>query len=76
MKFYFLLLIISLITINGYSQDQHRIDSLFSVLKKAKPDTAKVNTLNEIVYEFINVNPDTSIYFPAPPSVPQDHLED
>jgi class 3 adenylate cyclase/tetratricopeptide (TPR) repeat protein len=59
------LFIIVIITICGYSQNQQVIDSLLSVLKAAKPDTAKVNTLIRLADEFIdnNPNPDTAIYF-------------
>ncbi|MEP7169200.1 MAG: tetratricopeptide repeat protein [Bacteroidota bacterium] len=39
------------------------IDSLQSVLKTAKEDTAKVNILNGLAFEFRNNNPDTTIYF-------------
>ncbi len=39
------------------------LDSLFTVLKVHKTDTAKVNTLNAIASEFRNNDPDTSIYF-------------
>jgi signal transduction histidine kinase len=42
---------------------QQKIDSLFTVLKTLKPDTAKVNTLDRLAYEFENNNPDTAIYF-------------
>ena len=39
------------------------IDSLQQVLKTAKDDTAKVNTLNVLAQEFYNNKPDTAIYF-------------
>ncbi len=44
-------------------QGQEKIDSLFSVLKVAKEDTAKVNTLNAIAFEYRSNKPDTAIYF-------------
>jgi class 3 adenylate cyclase len=61
MKIYFLLLIIPLITINGYSQDQQLIDSLLSVLKQAKPDTAKADILNNLCIAYEYNNPEKAI---------------
>ena len=40
---------------------QHKIDSLLNVLKRAKEDTTKANTLNALGRELSNSNPDTSI---------------
>ena len=40
---------------------QHKIDSLLQVLKTAKEDTSKVNTLIALGWELRNSNPDTSI---------------
>ena len=37
-------------------------DSLFVVLKNAKEDTAKINALNALAYEFRTDKPDTAIY--------------
>jgi len=64
-KALFLLIVIASIASPSLAQKQgkSRIDSLLSVLKTAKPDTAKVNTLNNLAYEFRNNNPDTTIYF-------------
>ncbi|TRZ70300.1 MAG: response regulator [Bacteroidetes bacterium] len=47
----------------SFSQDQHSIDSLRSVLKTAKADTAKVNTLNALADKFKTNNPDQAITF-------------
>jgi tetratricopeptide (TPR) repeat protein len=44
-------------------QGQEKIDSLFSVLRTAKEDTSKVNTLIALSYESISANPDTAVYF-------------
>ena len=43
------------------AQNQQKIDSLLNVLKTAKEDTNKVNHLNAIGWELMNINPDTSI---------------
>lgn len=43
------------------AQNQQKIDSLLNVLKTAKEDTNKVNRLNAIGWELMNINPDTSI---------------
>jgi tetratricopeptide (TPR) repeat protein len=40
-----------------------KIDSLQHVLKTAKEDTTKINTLNQIAMRFRNSNPDTAICF-------------
>jgi tetratricopeptide (TPR) repeat protein len=40
-----------------------QIDSLKEVLRTAKEDTNKANTLNSLAREFRNSNPDTSVYF-------------
>ena len=65
MKKTLILLIAMLIVYGAFSQKQGRqiTDSLFNVLKISEQDTARVNTLNAIAYEFANNNPDTSIYF-------------
>ncbi len=56
------LLIILFITCQANAQ-QSKTDSLFSVLKSQKEDTAKINTLNNISRQFRSNNPDTAIYF-------------
>jgi signal transduction histidine kinase len=43
------------------AQSQNKIDSLLNVLKTAKDDTSKVNTLNALGTELTNSNIDTSI---------------
>ena len=58
----FLLLLVFSVSICS-AQDQHKTDSLFTALSNAKEDTAKVNTLNAVAYEFRKVNSDTAIYF-------------
>jgi len=62
-----LLLFIFVVCIAGHSHAQKKgsgtVDSLFAVLKTAKADTCKVNTLNAIASEFFRNNPDTAIYF-------------
>jgi two-component system NtrC family sensor kinase len=44
-------------------QGQEKIDSILAVLKVAKQDSTKVNTLNALSYEFRSNDPDTAIYF-------------
>jgi signal transduction histidine kinase len=63
-KVIFLLILIASIIKLSYCQNQgqEKIDSLFTVLKTAKEDTAKVNTLNVLAKEFRSNNPDTAIY--------------
>ena len=58
-------IVITGIAITSFAQKQakSKIDSLFSVLESAKPDTAKVSTLNALAFEFADNNPDTSIYY-------------
>jgi len=48
---------------NAGKQGQEKIDSLFSVLKTAKEDTAKVNTVIALAIECYSKNPDTAFYF-------------
>ena len=64
-KALFLLTVISCIAIQSFAQKQgkSKIDSLLSVLKTAKEDTAKVNKLNALADEFRNNDPDTALYF-------------
>ena len=47
--------------ISTQAQSQNKIDSLLNVLKKAKEDTTKVNTLNALGRELLRSNPDTAI---------------
>src|SRR5689334_25207145 len=47
--------------ISTQAQNQNKIDSLLNVLKGAKEDTNKVNTLNDLGLELTNNNIDTSI---------------
>ncbi len=47
----------------SFSQNQELIDSLLEVLKIQKQDTAKVNTLNALAFEFRSNDPDTAMYF-------------
>src|SRR5688572_5413230 len=54
-------ILFSVLFISTQAQNQHKIDSLLNVLKTAKVDTAKANTLNVLGGELINVNSDTSI---------------
>ena len=65
MKKALFLLIVMLSVVEAFTQKhgQEKIDSLFTVLKTAKEDTAKVNMLNAVATEFRNNNPDTAIYF-------------
>jgi len=46
-----------------HAQGQQKIDSLLAVLKTERPDSLKVNALNELAYLFRSNNPDTAIYF-------------
>jgi signal transduction histidine kinase len=45
-----------------YGQNK-QVDSLLQVLKTAKEDTAKVNTVIVLAYKFADKNPDTTVYF-------------
>jgi adenylate cyclase len=64
-KVLFLLIIIAGINLQSLAQKQgqSKVDSLLSVLKTAKPDTAKVNILNALADEFRNNDPDSAMYF-------------
>jgi len=65
MKTTLLLIVVLIIAGPSFSQKQgqKKIDSLFSVLKKTKQDSTKVNTLNALAYEFRSNDPDTATYF-------------
>ncbi len=45
---------------SAQAQNQQKVDSLLNVLKTAKEDTNKVNQLNALGWELMNINPDTS----------------
>ncbi|MEO8146499.1 MAG: tetratricopeptide repeat protein [Bacteroidia bacterium] len=63
---YILLITGSLLTImSSFAQKEgkEKIDSIISVLKIQREDTAKANTFNALAFEFRNSNPDTGIYF-------------
>jgi two-component system sensor histidine kinase UhpB len=64
MRYGLIMLIAFLITLAApvFSQGK-KTDSLLLVLKNAKGDTSKVNTLNALVSEFRFTNPDTAFYF-------------
>ena len=62
-SFFFLIIIFSTVSLFAQKKVQQKPDSLFSVLKTAKADTAKVNTLNLLADQFRNTNPDTALYF-------------
>jgi tetratricopeptide (TPR) repeat protein len=51
--------ILTLITVRSFGQ-QNKIDSLITLLKKAKPDTNKVNVLHTLSTLLRNQKPDTS----------------
>lgn len=57
-----IIVLILLVSCHAFAQ-QNKNDSLFTVLKSQKEDTAKVNTLNNIARQFRRNNPDTAIYF-------------
>jgi serine phosphatase RsbU (regulator of sigma subunit) len=59
-KYLFILLTLSCCYSTSLAQ-QAKVDSLQNVLKTAKEDTSKVNTLNVLAWELKNNNPDTSI---------------
>jgi signal transduction histidine kinase len=65
MKKALFLLIVMLSVVEAFAQKhgQEKIDSLFTVLKTAKEDTAKVMTVKELARKLLNDNPDTAIYF-------------
>jgi signal transduction histidine kinase len=61
-----LFLFIFLLCIVGVFAQKHRqrkSDSLLTVLKSAREDTSKVNTLIALAYETSLTNPDTGLYF-------------
>ena len=57
---YFLSLVLIINSCIGFSQNR-KIDSLFTLLKKDKEDTNKVNHLTDLGWEFKYQNPDTAI---------------
>ena len=63
-KALFLLIVIASLAKLSFCQkhEQEKIDSLFTVLKTAKEDTAKVNTLNFLANLIASNNPDTALY--------------
>lgn len=63
MKFqsYILCFMLVGVVCNSFGQDQKMVDSLLYVLKIAKEDTGKVNTLNALGRALSHSNPDTSI---------------
>ncbi len=65
MKKALFLLIVMLSVVEAFAQKhgQEKIDSLFTVLKTAKEDSSKVNTVIALAYEFSITNPDTGLYF-------------
>ncbi len=62
-KIYFLLLFIFSLLYSAFSNTLQQTDSLLLQVKNAKEDTAKVNTLNALAFEFRNNDPDTSLYY-------------
>ena len=57
------LFIIILITISGYSQDKHLVDSLQTILKTAKQDTNKAKILNRLASAYQGNNPDKAMEY-------------
>ncbi len=53
---FLLFLYFLMFTVQVFSQDQVRVDSLENLLKKAKNDTLKVNLLNQLFAEHINTD--------------------
>ncbi len=45
------------------AQGQHKIDSLYALLKTVEQDSLKVNALNGLAYLFRSNDPDTALYF-------------
>ena len=62
-KMFFSLLFYFSLQYPTFSQDLRLADSLLLQLKTGKEDTAKVNTLNTLAFEFRNNDPDTALYF-------------
>ncbi len=64
-KALFLLIVIASIAKLSFAQkqEQAKIDSLFTVLKTANEDTAKVISVKELARKLVSDNPDTAIYF-------------
>jgi signal transduction histidine kinase/Tfp pilus assembly protein PilF len=59
-KIYLLFLLFSVLAISQKKEGQARIDSLYSVLTKMKPDSLKVKSMLEIAESYISVNPKKS----------------
>ena len=62
-KIIFILLLLFSVQSSSFSQDHHLVDTLLVQLNTGIEDTAKVNTLNALAFEFRNNDPDTAIYF-------------
>ena len=64
-KALFLLIVIASIAKLSFCKKhgQEKIDSIFTVLKTANEDTAKVMTVKELARKLVSDNPDTAIYF-------------
>ena len=62
-KSFFLFIIIHLCTFHGYSQNNDIVDSLIKKLKTTKVDSLRVTYLNELSWEYLNNNPDSSFFY-------------
>ena len=59
-----ILILVCFCCFGGLCHGQNKkVDSLLKVLKTAKEDTIRVNTLNALAYEIASNNPDTAVYF-------------
>jgi len=60
---FLLIVMLSAVEASAQKHGRDKIDSLSAILKTAKEDTAKVNTLIALAYEIASNSPDTAIYF-------------
>jgi class 3 adenylate cyclase len=58
-----LIVMLSVVEASAQKHGKERIDSLYTVLKTAKADSARVNTMNDLASEYINTNPDSAVSF-------------
>ncbi|MBI5219237.1 MAG: tetratricopeptide repeat protein [Bacteroidia bacterium] len=58
-----LTLILTILNLLLYAQNQKKIDSLFTVLKTAKADTTRVQAYAGLCRQYYSSNPDTALYF-------------
>jgi len=63
MRILFITILSLSVSLNGFTQNQHLIDSLRQELTNVIEDTNKVNTLNGLAVEYQRINLDTSLIY-------------